>query len=81
MVLSRARDSAPPFSKMRSSAPPKPPTSSGAGLLVHAKDEAAQGFYRKFGFESSPVNDLHLYLLMKDILANQGGAMGTPTPA
>ncbi|HTU92910.1 MAG TPA: GNAT family N-acetyltransferase [Gemmataceae bacterium] len=40
-------------------------------LLVHAKDPAAQAFYRKFGFESSPVNELHLYLLMKDILANQ----------
>ncbi len=45
-------------------------------LLVHAKDQAAQTFYRRFGFESSPINELHLYLLMKDILANQ-----TATPA
>jgi len=41
-------------------------------LLVHAKDESAQAFYRKFGFESSPVDELHLYLLMKDILAAFG---------
>ena len=41
-------------------------------LLVHAKDQAAQVFYRKFNFEPSPVHELHLYLLMKDILANLG---------
>jgi GNAT superfamily N-acetyltransferase len=42
-------------------------------LLVHAKDQAAQSFYRRFGFDSSPVNEFHLYLLMKDIRANQAG--------
>jgi GNAT superfamily N-acetyltransferase len=36
-------------------------------LLIHAKDDRARAFYRKFGFEPSPINDLHLYLLMKDI--------------
>jgi GNAT superfamily N-acetyltransferase len=36
-------------------------------ILTHAKDEAAKSFYLRFGFEPSPVNDLHLYLLMKDI--------------
>ena len=36
-------------------------------LLIHAKDEAARTFYTRFGFEPSPVNELHLYLLMKDI--------------
>ncbi len=36
-------------------------------ILTHAKDESAKNFYSKFGFESSPVNELHLYLLMKDI--------------
>jgi GNAT superfamily N-acetyltransferase len=36
-------------------------------ILTHAKDEAAKAFYLRFGFEPSPVNDLHLYLLMKDI--------------
>jgi ribosomal protein S18 acetylase RimI-like enzyme len=39
-------------------------------LLVHAKDQAAQAFYRKFDFEPSPVDELHLYLLIKDIQAN-----------
>ncbi len=36
-------------------------------LLTHAKDEAARSFYSNFGFEPSPLNELHLYLLMKDI--------------
>src|SRR5208337_3096221 len=36
-------------------------------LLTHAKDEAAKTFYQHFGFEPSPVNELHLFLLMKDI--------------
>src|SRR5437016_8306617 len=42
-------------------------------VLVHAKDQAAQAFYRKFGFESSPIDEFHLYLLMKDIKAGLGG--------
>ena len=36
-------------------------------ILVHAKDFQAQDFYKKFGFESSPTNDLHLMMLLKDI--------------
>lgn len=36
-------------------------------VLTHAKDQDARGFHARFGFEPSPVNDLHLYLLMKDI--------------
>jgi GNAT superfamily N-acetyltransferase len=36
-------------------------------ILTHAKDEKAKAFYSKFGFEPSPVHELHLYLLMKDI--------------
>jgi GNAT superfamily N-acetyltransferase len=43
-------------------------------ILVHAKDTQAQSFYRKFGFESSPIDEFHLYLLMKDIIAS----LGTP---
>jgi predicted N-acetyltransferase YhbS len=39
-------------------------------VLVHAKDQAAQAFYRKYGFESSPIDEFHLFLLMKDITAN-----------
>jgi GNAT superfamily N-acetyltransferase len=33
-------------------------------VLVHAKDQKAQAFYRKYGFEPSPVDEFHLYLLM-----------------
>jgi GNAT superfamily N-acetyltransferase len=36
-------------------------------ILVHAIDEEAKNFHKKFGFEESPVNDLHLMLLMKDL--------------
>jgi GNAT superfamily N-acetyltransferase len=35
--------------------------------LVHAIDAQAAAFYRRFGFEPSPANDLHLMLLMKDL--------------
>lgn len=41
-------------------------------VLVHAKDDAAKTFYQRFGFESSPTDELHLFLLMKDIKANLG---------
>ncbi len=41
-------------------------------VLVHAKDQTAQAFYSRFGFESSPIDSLHLYLLMKDITASGG---------
>jgi len=36
-------------------------------VLVHAIDAHAAAFYRRFGFEPSPANDLHLMLLMKDL--------------
>ena len=38
-------------------------------LLVHAKDERASSWYEGFDFEPSPTDPLHLFLLMKDILA------------
>jgi GNAT superfamily N-acetyltransferase len=38
-------------------------------VLVHAIDSAAADFYRHFGFEPMPGNDLHLMLLMKDLRA------------
>ena len=41
-------------------------------VLVHAIDERAAAFYRHFGFEQSPADDLHLMLLMKDLRANLG---------
>lgn len=37
-------------------------------VLVHAKDDQAASFYRHFGFEPSPTDQLTLMLLTKDIL-------------
>ncbi|WP_420621120.1 GNAT family N-acetyltransferase [Candidatus Poriferisodalis sp.] len=45
-------------------------------VLVHAKDDQASGFYRHFGFEPSPIDDLTLMLVIKDI-RSQGGLAGT----
>jgi GNAT superfamily N-acetyltransferase len=42
-------------------------------VLVHAKNEQAQRFYTKYGFEPSPTNPLHLALLMKDIRKTLAG--------
>lgn len=36
-------------------------------VLVHAIDEDAKAFYKHFGFEVCPANDLHLMLLTKDL--------------
>ena len=36
-------------------------------LMVHAKDELAVRFYQGYGFEASPIDSTHLYLLTKDI--------------
>ena len=36
-------------------------------VLVHAIDEEAKKFYLHFDFEPSPISDLHLLLLMKDL--------------
>jgi GNAT superfamily N-acetyltransferase len=38
-------------------------------ILVHALDESAAAFYKKFGFESSPLDSRQLLLLMKDLRA------------
>ncbi|MCY3559563.1 MAG: GNAT family N-acetyltransferase [bacterium] len=35
--------------------------------LVHAANDVAAGFYRHYGFEPSPIDDLTLILLVKDI--------------
>ena len=40
-------------------------------LLVHAKTPAVAAFYTRYGFEPSPVNDLTLMLLVKDIAADR----------
>lgn len=39
-------------------------------ITVNAKDENARHFYEKFGFESSPFDEFHLFLLMKDLKKN-----------
>jgi GNAT superfamily N-acetyltransferase len=36
-------------------------------ILVHAKDDEAAAFYRRFGFSVSPTDPLHLMLLIKDL--------------
>ena len=36
-------------------------------VLVHALDEEAEAFYKRFGFESSPLDPKQLMLLMKDL--------------
>jgi GNAT superfamily N-acetyltransferase len=38
-------------------------------IVTHAKDESARAFYLRFQFAPSPLNEFHLYLLMKDIRA------------
>lgn len=36
-------------------------------LVVHAKDSPAKAWYEKFGFASSPLDEFHLMLLLKDV--------------
>lgn len=36
-------------------------------MLVHARDEAIAGFYRRLGFAQSPTDPLHLMVLIKDL--------------
>jgi GNAT superfamily N-acetyltransferase len=36
-------------------------------VLVHAIDERAKEFYQHFDFEPSPIHELQLMLLMKDL--------------
>lgn len=38
-------------------------------MLVHAKHEQASRWYKRFGFEESPTDPLHLILLTKDLRA------------
>ena len=39
------------------------------GVIVHAKDARAAGFYARFGFTAFPEKPLLLYRLLKDIRA------------
>lgn len=36
-------------------------------LAVHAKDDNARAFYRRFDFTESPTDSLHLFALIKDL--------------
>jgi predicted N-acetyltransferase YhbS len=36
-------------------------------VIVHATDAQAKAFYDKFGFEPSPLDELHFMLLLKDV--------------
>lgn len=36
-------------------------------MLVHARDDAAAGFYERLGFTKSPTDPLHLMVLIKDL--------------
>jgi hypothetical protein len=38
-------------------------------LLVHALNERARAFYLRYDFEPSPIDPLHLMLLLKDARA------------
>jgi GNAT superfamily N-acetyltransferase len=50
-------------------------------MLVHALDEEAVTFYRKFGFEPSPLDPKQLMLLMKDLRATlQSGVWANHRP-
>ncbi len=44
----------------------------GRAVLVHTKHERAKSFYEHFGFEPSPIDQFHLYLLLKDIKKTLG---------
>jgi predicted N-acetyltransferase YhbS len=43
----------------------------GAGILVHAIDEEAKAFYRRFGFHESPIDPMTLMARVCDIEASQ----------
>ncbi len=38
-------------------------------LLIHTKDEAARRWYESWGFEPSPTDRHHLFLMLKDLRA------------
>jgi hypothetical protein len=39
----------------------------GRAVLVHAQDEEARDSFQRYDFESSPTDELHLLLLIKDL--------------
>jgi GNAT superfamily N-acetyltransferase len=38
-------------------------------FTVHAKDENARSFYKRYGFIESPTDHMHLFVLIKDLRA------------
>lgn len=42
-------------------------------LLVHALHDRARHFYLRYGFEPSPTDELHLFLLLADARESMGG--------
>ena len=38
-------------------------------FTVHARDENARSFYKRYGFIESPTDPLHLFVLIKDLRA------------
>lgn len=36
-------------------------------FAVHAKDDAARTFYKRFDFTESPTDPMHLFVLLKDV--------------
>ena len=36
-------------------------------IMVHAKDEAARRFYEHFDFDPSPIEPLHMFILLKEV--------------
>jgi GNAT superfamily N-acetyltransferase len=45
----------------------------GRAVLVHAKHDRAKAFYEHFGFEPSPIDSFHLFLLLKDLKKTLAG--------
>jgi len=41
-------------------------------VLVHAKDDEAQHWYRKFDFKDGASDPFHLFLVLKDLKALMG---------
>ena len=44
----------------------------GRAIVVHAKNERAKAFYEECGFEPSPIDPFHLFLLLKDVKKTLG---------
>ena len=42
-------------------------------VVVHAKDKAAKEFYQRFGFEPSPHNENHLYMILSEVRKSLSG--------